>query len=224
MVQDLVQKVQTVPAQSQVTYVQGEMPIPFLCHRKEKRVTHADHRPICDVCVVGSLFDPTAFSTGSAGGVEPSDSVDVNVWKAHTFRASIADVASHKVKLGGAILTAVQKPDGVVMLAEEQTIVAHPSYGPSAAATHAPPFTFAISFNQTLNASWLYPGNRLIAIGKTAGVKLVKGEGVFANKPHVVAQCLHIWKTEGREIANFPYESGSGYYPLEERTFCLEKD
>lgn len=173
---------------------------------------------------LGACLTPPLFSPEVLRGGEPSDSADVNAWKAHTSPASTVDVASHKVKLGGAILIAIQKPDGVVMLVEEQTIVAHPSYGPSAAATHAPPFTFAISFNQTLNASWLYPGNRLIAIGKTAGVKLVEGEGVFANKPHVVAQCLHIWKTEGREIANFPYESGSGYYPLEERTFCLEKD
>jgi hypothetical protein len=68
----------------------------------------------------------------------------------------------------------------------------------------------------------LQAGNRFIAVGTTEGVRAETVDGIPPSAPFLAAQCIHFWKTQGREIADFPFEAGGSYYPLEERTFCNE--
>ena len=79
---------------------------------------------------------------------------------------------------------------------------------------------FAIQFQKITDATWLQRGNFFIVIGKPDGVKNVPVDDMLRNEPYLVAECIHIWKNQGRDIASFPYETGGGYYPLEENTFC----
>lgn len=166
--------------------------------------------------ILGACSQQPMFPPHVMKGVE-TGSVGVAAWKDNP------SAGLQRVEVGGRILKAEEQPDAVTILAEELPIVSHPSYGPSAAAQHGAPFVFAVSSHQALDTSWLQPGNRFIVIGQTQGINLVTIDETSTSKPQIVAQCLHIWKTEGGEIANFPYETGAGYYPLEERTFCLEK-
>ncbi len=81
---------------------------------------------------------------------------------------------------------------------------------------------FVLSFKEHLGETWLQPGNYFIVIGKTAGVRFVTVEGEAKPEPYLAAQCIHLWKNQGRPIASFPFETGAGYYPLPEETFCAD--
>jgi hypothetical protein len=56
----------------------------------------------------------------------------------------------------------------------------------------------------------------------TQRTKVVEVDGARKTVPFLLARCIHIWKTEGKEIADFPNSSG-GYYPLEEDTYCTKE-
>lgn len=68
----------------------------------------------------------------------------------------------------------------------------------------------------------LQTGNRLIVIGTTYR----PGPEMFGDAPrvlpHLRAQCLHIWNTEGVKNKYFSSETGGiEAYPPAERTICL---
>ncbi len=160
-------------------------------------------------CAPKPMFPPQVMKDVDPGNIE------VKAWKEKS-----AFSPPHNVQLGGQILTAEQQPDRVLIIGEELPIVQHPKYGPSGIAKHGPPFLFAISFNKVLDAQWLQPGNRFIVVGKTEGVRPVTVDETPTFLPYLVGQCIHLWQTQGREIASFPYETGGGYYSLAEETFC----
>jgi hypothetical protein len=76
-----------------------------------------------------------------------------------------------------------------------------------------------IAHQGTIDEKFLHPGNRLIVVGMTAGVRLVGVDDVVRSLPSLDAQCIHIWKTGNTDIADFS-SSGAGYGVLEEETFC----
>jgi len=65
--------------------------------------------------------------------------------------------------------------------------------------------------------AWLHRKNRFIVIGTTDGIKPITVDGVSRLEPRLIAECIHVWRTQGSDIASFPFETGAGYYPLEER-------
>ena len=50
---------------------------------------------------------------------------------------------------------------------------------------------------------------------------MVVVDDVHRSLPSLTAQCLHVWNTGGKEIAEFPYNIGGGYEPLEQETYCI---
>ncbi|UVT19823.1 MAG: Slp family lipoprotein [Nitrospira sp.] len=149
---------------------------------------------------------------------------DVAAWQAQTYHPSNAGFVSHKVELGGEIIEVIRKPEGVVLLVEEQPIENHPAYS-SKSAERGDAFWYAISFNGFPEPSMLQRGNKLVVIGMTdkGGTEMIGGAPRVV--PHLQAQCLHIWNTRELEAAEFSYYGGPmGYHPPEERTFCLAYD
>ena len=59
------------------------------------------------------------------------------------------------------------------------------------------------------------------ALPKAKIAAVVAIEDSQRSLPALTAQCLHIWNTGGKEIADFP-NFGAGYQPLEEETYCAE--
>jgi starvation-inducible outer membrane lipoprotein len=126
-----------------------------------------------------------------------------------------------KVQLGGRIIQANPAQDGtlvVVMQLPQLPIVEQPTYGPKE--TGKCSGEFFVFYPASLDLKWLAPGNRLIVIGTTQQAHAVVVNDVQRSLPSLKAGCLHIWRTQGKEIAEFPYNTSGGYEPLEEETFC----
>jgi starvation-inducible outer membrane lipoprotein len=125
--------------------------------------------------------------------------------------------AGKKVQLGGRILQAPQRDGLVTMVLTQLPIVEHPAYGPTD--TERGRGEFLVYFNGKVPMNHLQPGNRVIVIGTTQHAAVVAIEDSQRSLPALTAECLHIWNTGGKEIADFP-NFGAGYQPLEEETYC----
>ena len=147
---------------------------------------------------------------------EVMDGVDPNFDFSH-WRMVPNQALEKKIQLGGSILQPEQKDSTVTIAATQLPIVEHPAYGPKDTGKHTG--EFAITFQGHIPAPFLQRGNRLIVVGTTKSAKVVTIDDVLRSLPSVSAQCLHIWNTGGRDIADFP-SFGAGYETLEEETFC----
>jgi starvation-inducible outer membrane lipoprotein len=125
-----------------------------------------------------------------------------------------------KVQLGGRIVQADQRNGEVVIVTTQLPIVERPVYGPKDTGRRSG--EFAVFYLGHLDSKWLIPGNRLVVVGTTDQAKAVVVDDVQRSLPSLNAHCLHIWKTVGKEIADFPFNAGGGYEPLERETFCVK--
>lgn len=153
-----------------------------------------------------------------------TDTSDITAWKKQASYTSGAKFISTKVQLSGRITQVIPKPGGVIILAEEQPIDRYLGYGPTSVGGEGA-FRFAIVFAGFPDDDMLKTGNQLAVVGEMDGSRPEAiGSTPKVVLPHLLAQCLHIWKTEGLESDNFTYEGSMGYYPLESRTFCRKED
>jgi len=124
-----------------------------------------------------------------------------------------------KVQLGGRIVQARENNGVIAMVLSQLPIVDHPAYGPTD--TERSKGEFLLLFSGKIPTNRLQTGNRVIVIGTTQTAVVVTVEDSQRSLPALRAQCLHIWNTGGKEIAEFP-NFGGGYQPLEEDTYCSE--
>jgi len=167
-------------------------------------------------CTTTPMFPPEIMK-----GVE-KDTFDFKAWKEQAYHSS-AQFVPHKVELGGRIIKVIRKPEGVIILAEKQPIEQYPGYGANSADQESP-FMYAILFNGFPEPGMLQVGNPLAVVGATdrAGTEVIGWAPI--SLPHLLAQCLHIWNIQGLKTVDvFPYEGAMGYYPSEERTFCIKE-
>lgn len=123
-----------------------------------------------------------------------------------------------KVQLGGRIVQVDLRDDVVVIITTQLPIVDRPVYGPRDNRRRSG--EFAVFYAGHLASKWLIPGNRLIVVGTTDQARAVVVDDVQRSLPSLTARCVHIWKTVGKEIADFPFNAGGGYEPLERESFC----
>lgn len=166
-------------------------------------------------CSTTPMFPPAITKDVEA------NTFDVKAWEDQAYHPSSAAFVPHKVELAGEIIRVIQKPDGVVILAEEQPLDLPPTSSPTSVEQDGAPW-FAITFKGAVEPSLLQAGNRLTVVGTTqrAGTEMLGGAPRML--PHLMAQCLHIWDREG--VKNMHVYSETGFardYPGEERTFCL---
>ena len=122
------------------------------------------------------------------------------------------------VQLGGRIVQANKETGGLVIIVTQLPIVEQPAYGPKDNGRRSG--EFAVVYSGALDPKWLAPGHRVVVIGTTGQARAVMVDDVQRSLPSLTARCLHIWRTAGREISDFPYNAGGGYEPLEEETHC----
>lgn len=151
------------------------------------------------------------------------DTSDFNAWKEQAYQPSNVHFAPHKVELGGQIIKVIRKPEGVVIIAEEQPIDKYLGYGPTRSRQEGS-FEFAIVLNGFPDAEMLQVGNQLAVVGATDSARPETISWLPRVMPQLRAQCLRIWKTQGFETDNITYQGSMGYYPLEQSTFCQEED
>ena len=122
-----------------------------------------------------------------------------------------------KIQLGGRVIQANTKDGTISIVAAQLPIVDHPAYGPKDTGKRSG--EFIIAYQGKIEPNFLQTGNRLMVVGVTQTTKVVILDDIPRSFPTMTAQCLHIWNTGGREIADFP-SYGAGYETLEEQTFC----
>jgi len=170
------------------------------------------------VIVFGVAFaacaQPSLFSKEVLRGVE--ENFDLTAW-----RSAPNASAGHTIKVGGKLVQAEQTERGMLIVGMQLPIVEHPAYGPTEMGKRSDSFEFALFYAGTIDPGALSPGNRFIAMGLIQRTKVVEVDGAPKTEPYLHARCIHIWRTEGREIADFPSSSG-GYYPLQEDTYCTK--
>lgn len=166
-------------------------------------------------CTIPPTFPPEIMK-----GVE-RDPFAIKLWKEQNVFLPEEHFISHKVALGGQIMKVIPKPDGVIILAMERPIDKYLGYGPTGVLREGS-FEFAIVFKGFPDDDMLQLGNQLGVVGMTMSSSPEVSDGMPKIMPHLLAQCLNIWKTDGFESASAAYES-MGYYPLEKRTFCRDK-
>lgn len=164
------------------------------------------------IIVVGACASPNLFPSEVMEGVDPN--FDFSRWRTVPNQA-----LERKIQLGGSILQSERKDGGVTIVARQLPIVQHPAYGPKD--TGKASGEFAIAFPGSIDSTFLQRGNRVIVVGTTKSASVVPLDDLPRSLPTVSAKCLHIWATEGRDIADFQ-SFGAGYNTLPEQTFCTK--
>lgn len=150
-----------------------------------------------------------------------ANSFDAKAWEQEAYQPSHTTFVPHKVELAGEIIRVIQKSDRLVILAEERPLDTHLASRSTNDQQNGAPW-FAVTFEGSVEPRLLQTGNRLFIIGTTyrAGPEMFGGAPRVL--PHLKAQCLHIWDTEGVKNKYWVSDSGSVQYKPEERTICLE--
>jgi len=167
--------------------------------------------PMILACLVLSACGaPQLFPKNVTDGVDAN--FDFIAWR-NTPNANVG----HKVQIGGKVLGAESQENETIIVAVQLPIVEHPAYGPKDTGKRTG--EFAITFAGKLPPTALASGHRIIAVGATQKSRVVTVEDSKRSLPTMEAHCVHIWKTGGRDIADFS-SSGAGYETLEEDTYC----
>jgi starvation-inducible outer membrane lipoprotein len=126
-----------------------------------------------------------------------------------------------KVQLGGRIIEVDLTNNQTVMVVAQLPIAEHPTFGPKDVGKRSG--EYAIWYAGHMDSKWLAAGNHVMVVGTTEKAKAMIVDEVQRSLPSLKARCVHIWKTGGKEISEFPFNAGGGYEPLEEETFCLSE-
>lgn len=153
---------------------------------------------------------PKIFPPGTLKDVDPN--FDFTRWR--MFPTSMEN---HKVQFGGRIVQSQNTGQMVTIVAAHLPIVEHPAYGPKD--TGKTRGEFAVLYEGKIDPLFLQGGNRLIVVGHIRPPIRVEVDDVLRSLPAVSAQCLHIWQTGGKDIADFA-ASGAGHEILREETYC----
>ena len=153
---------------------------------------------------------PQIFPPGTLKDVDPN--FDFTRWR--MFPTSMEN---QKVQLGGRIVQSGGTEQTLTIVAARLPIVEHPAYGPKE--TRKSGGEFAIIYEGKIDPLFLHAGNRLIVVGFTRPPIRVEVDDILRSLPTVTAQCLHVWQTGNKDIADF-HSSGAGYVVLKEETYC----
>ena len=148
----------------------------------------------------------------------------IPAWKERGHYTAGAHFVSTKVQLAGQVTQIIPKPGGVIILAEERPTDRYLSYGLTGTEREGV-FTFAVVFPGFPDEDMLQAGNHLAVVGEMDGSRPEPvGSMPSVALPHLLARCLHIWKTEGVDAGTFRYEDSVESSHFEKRTFCRKED
>lgn len=153
-----------------------------------------------------------------------TDTSAITAWKKQASYTSGANFISTKVQLSGRITQVIPKPGGVIILAEEQPLDGYLGHA-FASVGREDAFKFAIVFPGFPADDMLKAGNPIAVVGEMGGSHPEAiGSMPSVILPHLLAQCLHIWKTEAVETNKFHSEGSKRDHSVEGQTFCRKED
>lgn len=123
------------------------------------------------------------------------------------------------VEFGGQIVGSIVDREEVVMLVRALPIETKPVYGP--VDRDEKRGIFVIRYRGNVGQQDLQHGNMVVVIGPVIGATVSNLTEVPVSRPTVKAQCFHIWRTQGRQIRDFPY--GQNFTPLVQQTYCADR-
>lgn len=131
--------------------------------------------------------------------------------------------SGHRVELGGRIVQASRKGQGIVIVAEQLPIVKHHVYGPTDDVKRTGDYEFAFFYPGELEPQDLKNGNRFVMVGTTTSRRPVVVNGVPKTAPFLVASCVHVWQTGRTENSVAKVRGQGSPSPLQEKTYCVAK-
>lgn len=126
-----------------------------------------------------------------------------------------------KIELGGQIVGSSADQEEVRILVRELSIRTHPVYGPLD--TGGFRGMFVVVYPGKLTAQDLQHGNMVVVVATVMGAVWDTMTGAPVRRPTMQAECLHIWRTAGHAIEDFPWLPTARYWPLVQQTFCVNR-
>ena len=148
--------------------------------------------------------------------------VTANVDHALTFAIVKASPDAYKgrtIEFGGQILKSRTDGHAIHILVRELPIRTEPFYGPVDSAKLRG--MFVVTYQGEMTAQDLQDGNMLLVVGTVLGTLPETITDLHVRRPTVQAECVHIWRTQGHQIDDFPWIPTARYWPLVEQTFCV---
>jgi len=177
------------------------------------------------LCAVLSACAPnTPFPPEVMEKVSPT--IQFEAWRdAGPSNESGKSDAGIKIQLGGRIIQVTEDGKGIVIVAEQLPIANYPVYGPREREqdTKTGTYEFAFLYAGEIEPLDLMRGNRFIVVGTTTSRRPLLMRGIPKTVPFLLADCIHVWRTAGAEIAEFKEGVGGGFSPLPETTYCVTK-
>jgi starvation-inducible outer membrane lipoprotein len=139
-----------------------------------------------------------------------------------TFKMVNASPSSYKgsrVEFGGQIVGSRVDGQSIHILVRELPIRTEPVYGPTN--TEKSRGLFAVDYQGEMTGQDLQEGNMLVVVGTLLGAVRETITGFEVRRPTVQAECIHIWRTQGHQIDDFPWLPTARYWPLVQQTFCI---
>jgi starvation-inducible outer membrane lipoprotein len=174
--------------------------------------------------VLGRLILLSLIGFGCAAApVFPPDVVD-HIDRTLTFAALKENPTAFQgttVQLGGQIVGSRSNQD-VRILVRELPIRTHPVYGPVDTGHFRG--MFVVLYPGKVTDQDLQHGNMVVVVGTVIGAVPDTLTRSPVMRPTVRAQCLHVWRTGGAAIDDFPWPPFlQGYWPLVEQTYCADR-
>ena len=124
------------------------------------------------------------------------------------------------VEFGGQIVGS-RSDQNLHILVRELSVRTHPVYGPVDTGHFRG--MFVVRYSGTMTDQDLQHGNMVVVVGTVIGALPDTLTGSPVVRPTVRAQCLHIWRTGGAAIDDFPWPPFlQGDWPLVEQTYCAD--
>jgi starvation-inducible outer membrane lipoprotein len=125
------------------------------------------------------------------------------------------------VQFGGQIVGSRSNHD-LHILVRELPIRTHPVYGPVDTGHFRG--MFVVLYSGKMTDQDLQHGNMVVVVGTVIGAVPDTLTGSPVVRPMIQAQCLHVWRTGGAAIDDFPWPPFlQGYWPLVKQTYCADR-
>jgi starvation-inducible outer membrane lipoprotein len=157
-------------------------------------------------CAPNPLFPPKATD-------DIDEHFDFEVWR----KASNSRMG-RKIELAGRVVRADNRNGETFIIAEQLPIVDGLVYETLARKKRTG--EYGIFYRATIDPKWLGTGNLLMVIGAVTKPKTVAVDGVQQSLPFLIAECLRLWKTGGKELPQSKQSAVDRLASFEHTTYC----
>lgn len=123
-----------------------------------------------------------------------------------------------KIELAGRVVRSDMKNGETFVIAEQLPIVDGLVYETLALKKRTG--EYGILYRATIDPKWLAAGDLLMVIGTVTQPKTVAVKGVQQTLPLLIAECLHLWRTGGKELPQSQQNDAERLASFKHMTYC----